>query len=209
MRAFPPRERHGLYRAIVSQRETRLFRPNEIPDVVLARLLQAAERAPCIATAPSWKLVIIRDGSRRRELLAKIGSATENLCEAPLHICIICEPSSGAASSHRFSTLRSEEFFNVCCAIQNLWLAARAEGLGIGWIDVADGDVIREVLGIPFSAVPFAYLCLGYAKVNADGTDRANPHTDITELIYEEQWGRRLRAEGLIRHFHSNALLAL
>ena len=80
----------------------------------------------------------------------------------------------------------------MCCAIQNLWLAARTEGVGLGWVSILSNDVLKDVLELPDHVIPIAYLCLGYVDEFADKPDLETagwlPRLGLKDVIYFEKW---------------------
>lgn len=226
MKAFPPRERQGLYRAIVTQRDARVFRPDAIPDLILARLLQAAQRAPSLGHPAPWKFVIVRDArtklrmysivakdsAAKRSIDASTEPAPERIREAPLNVCVTYDPRCDERGTHVRQCVRSADLFSVCGAIQNLWLAARAEGLGVAWIDIPHPDSLRQILGIPRSVTPVAYLCVGYSTASAEpGTadnHAAGLRVSLTDLVYANRWGGSVETEAFSRHLRDHGPLA-
>lgn len=192
MKAFPPRERQGLYRTMQNQRQALAFRSDAVPGSILARLLQAAQSAPALGHAPPWKFVIVRDPETKLRIGSTLkGPDSQRIQEAPVNLCITCSRPEGVRPAQGRDANPVANLFSVCGAIQNLWLAARAEGLGVAWIDIARPDALREILGIPSSVAPIAYLCVGYANGAANV-----PHGATTELeaepgglVYVDRWG--------------------
>lgn len=98
----------------------------------------------------------------------------------------------------------------MCGAVQNFWLAARAEGLGVAWINIRHPDSLRQILEIPFSVLPIALLCVGYSSGSADPRVAEKPHelrVDLTDLVYVNRWGTRADAEPFFRHLDDQGLL--
>lgn len=223
MKAFPPREREGVYRAIVSQRETHVFRPDPVPDLILARILQAARRAPSFGPVSSWKFVLIRDLETRlriesttrdcealRNAVTREGLSTRTICEAPVNLCVACGPLAPSPSRNGTQSLDSADFLTMCGVVQNFWLAARAEGLGVAWIDIQRPDSLRQVLEIPSCMLPIALLCVGYSGGATQPRVAEKPrehHPDLTDLVYVNRWGTRADAEPLFRHLDDQRLL--
>jgi 5,6-dimethylbenzimidazole synthase len=126
----------------------------------------------------------------------------EGILEAPQNLCIVCDP--GSERGHRLGrqTMPETAIYSTVCAVQNLWLAGRAEGVGVGWVSILDPSALKRLLGIPEQMVLVAYLCLGY--VNAFG---ASPELERTgwefriplqEVVRLERFdGERLDGESL------------
>ncbi|MBX5486052.1 5,6-dimethylbenzimidazole synthase [Mycolicibacterium hassiacum DSM 44199] len=178
--AFSPAERRAVYRAIAERRDMRRFVPGaQVPEEVLARLLQAAHAAPSVGLMQPWRFIRITDqalrerihalvqeerlrtaealGPRRDEFLAL---KVEGILEcAELLVVALGEGRDAHVFGRR--TLPRMDLASVSCAIQNLWLAARAEGLGMGWVSIFEPGALAELLGMPADAEPVAILCLG------------------------------------------------
>ncbi len=223
---FSEEERRGLYRAIYERRDVRsFFRPDEITNEVLARLLNAAHHAPSVGFMQPWRFIVIRDQRVRRtihEIFDRARSAAAQIytddrramydtlklagiIEAPINLCVACDEASIRGHGLGRQTMPETALYSSVCAVQNLWLAARAEGVGVGWVSILDVDELREALGIPEGVVPIAYLCLGY--VTEFG---AQPELEIrgweqraalADLIHFERYGAtdEARAAKLLR----------
>ncbi len=207
---FSEAERRGLYRAIHERRDVRSrFLPDPVPDAILARILDAAHHAPSVGFMQPWDFIVIRDSSIRRavqENFERANAAASSLysgsrrelynnlklaaiLDAPINLCITCDPSRAKGAGLGRQTVPDTVVYSTVCAVQNLWLAARAEGLGAGWVSILDLDVLRGILGIPESVIPVAYLCLGY--VSAFGSQPE---------LEERGWESRESVENLL-HF--------
>ena len=207
---FSEEERRGLYRAIYERRDVRsCFKPDDIPDDVLARLLDAAHHAPSVGFMQPWGFIVIRDREVRHKVheifeRARLAAAQvynddrraiyerlklAGIREAPLNLCVTCDEKTARGHGLGRQTMRETALYSTVCAVQNLWLAARAEGIGVGWVSILDVDELRSALGIPQVVVPVAYLCLGY--VTEFG---AEPELEI------KGWEQRVPLAGLI-HF--------
>lgn len=207
---FREEERRGLYRAIYERRDVRSsFRPDEINANVLARLLNAAHHAPSVGLMQPWRFILIRnrnvrqtiheifDGARRAA--AQIytddrramydGLKLAGIIEAPVNLCVVCDEATTRGHGLGRQTMPETALYSAVCAVQNLWLAARAEGVGVGWVSILDVAELRRALGIPEGVVPIAYLCLGY--VTEFGTQ---PELEL------RGWEQRARLANLI-HF--------
>jgi len=180
---FPEEESRGVYRAIHERRDVRSgFLPEPLGDEVLGRLLEAAHHAPSVGLMQPWRFILIRTLEIRKaihDIFLRSNQAAldtyegdrakkyaslklEGILEAPQNLCVVCNPES--ERGHRLGRHSMPEMavYSAVCAVQNLWLAARAEGVGVGWVSVLDKDALRKVLNIPANIVPVAYLCLGY-----------------------------------------------
>jgi len=182
---FEPREREAVYRAIRERRDVRHgFLPEPMPDELLTRLLEAAHNAPSVGLMQPWRFIVVRDldvrravhniflDANRQALAGYEGKRQENyagmklegILDAPQNLCIVCD--SESKQGHRLGrrTMPETALYSAVCAVQNLWLAARAEGIGVGWVSILDPSLLRHALKIPEHITPVAYLCLGYVE---------------------------------------------
>jgi 5,6-dimethylbenzimidazole synthase len=180
---FKTQERDAVYRAIATRRDVRRgFVDKPMPDELLRRLLSAAHCAPSVGLMQPSRFIVIRDLSvrgaiheafleaneratatysrGRREQYANL--KLEGILEAPQNLCILSNPHSERGHQLGRHTMPETAIYSTVCAVQNLWLAARAEGVGVGWVSILDPDRLREILHVPERIVPVAYLCLGY-----------------------------------------------
>lgn len=220
--ALPTAERRGVYRAIHERRDVRSeFLPVEIPDDVLARLLDAAHHAPSVGFMQPWNFIVIRDRGLRAAVrdafLAERARAAafydeprrsqflalklEGILDAPLNLCVTCDPTRGGPHVLGRSAIPQTDVYSTCCAIQNFWLAARAEGIGVGWVSIVQPDALKRLLDVPPAVIAVAYLCVGYVSHFNETPDleRAGwrARLSLAELVFEDRWGRpetRLRA---------------
>ena len=181
--AFCDRELEGVYRAIRERRDVRSgFLPEPLADDVLLRLLGAAHNAPSVGLMQPWRFIVIRSlrvrgavrdiFSQAQKLAADSyegerselyrGLKLEGILEAPQNLCIACDPISERGHRLGRQSMPETAIYSAVCAVQNLWLAARAEGIGVGWVSILDPEALKSLLGIPTHMVLVAYLCLGY-----------------------------------------------
>ena len=206
-------EREALYKVIYSRRDVRgQFLPEPVPEEVIARLLDAAHHAPSVGFMQPWDFVVVKDLEVRRKVkegfeiahaeAARIFSdekretyrsfKLEGIMEAPLGICVTCDRSrSGEVVIGRTANPEMDLYSSVC-AVQNLWLAARAENLGVGWVSIIHHDHIRQALGIPDHIVPVAWLCVGYVSFfhATPELEQAGwlPRMELETLVHHETW---------------------
>ncbi|HXF92337.1 MAG TPA: 5,6-dimethylbenzimidazole synthase [Nitrospiraceae bacterium] len=217
---FSDPERKAVYRAIFERRDVRRnFLAVPIPDDVLARLLTAAHQAGSVGFMQPWDFVIIREAVTKRAVKALFRDANaaaarryrgaraalyrtlklEGIEEAPVNLCVTCSRRRGGPHVLGRSTVRDTDLYSTCCAIQNLWLAARAEGVGVGWVSILDHEALKRVLGIPKPVTVVAYLCLGYVSDFAAQPDLEaagwRTRIPVAQLIHYERWGNRRQAE--------------
>lgn len=189
---FSDAERAAVYRAIAERRDVRHgFLPQPLPDDVLGRLLVAAHQAPSVGFMQPTRLLVVRehairravhnaftqanaaalatyDGARRE---AYAGLKLEGLLEAPQHLCLLCDVSSARGHNLGRHTMPEAALYSTVCAVQNLWLAARAEGVGVGWVSIVEPLALCALLNVPAHVRPVAYLCLGYVDTFAAEPD--------------------------------------
>ncbi|PIE83415.1 MAG: 5,6-dimethylbenzimidazole synthase [Candidatus Contendobacter odensis] len=214
---FSSSERRGLYRAIKERRDVRSqFLPDPIPPEVLTCLLQAAHHAPSVGFMQPWDFIVIDDLSIRHSVKMMFerenARAAENyrgeraalyrrlklegIVDAPLNLCITCHRERGGPHVLGRHTVVETDLFSVCLAIQNLWLAARAEGVGVGWVSIVDQQELGNMLGLPVDVYPVAYLCVGYVseflpqpELELKGWRSRLP---LQELVHGNGWGQPL-----------------
>ncbi|MDP1946271.1 MAG: 5,6-dimethylbenzimidazole synthase [Nitrospirota bacterium] len=217
---FSDVERDAVYRAIFERRDVRRnFLPAPIPDSVLTRVLTAAHHAGSVGFMQPWDFVVIRDptvkglvkdlfrGANAEAAMKYRGKRAalyrslklEGIEEAPVNIGVTCSRQRGGSHVLGRSTVRDTDLYSTCCAIQNLWLAARAEGIGVGWVSILDHGALKLVLGIPRPVKVLAYLCLGYVDDFAVQPDLElagwRKRIPVDELIHYESWGKKLQGD--------------
>ncbi|MDY0935968.1 5,6-dimethylbenzimidazole synthase [Pseudomonas viridiflava] len=209
--AFNDVERAAVYRAIAERRDMRHFVGGSVAPELLARLLAAAHQAPSVGLMQPWRFIRISDPALRVRMQAQVeeervrtaealGERTDEFMKLKVEGINDCAEVLVAAlmegrEQHIFGrrTLPEMDMASLSCAIQNLWLAARAEGLGMGWVSLFDPDALADLLAMPEGAKPLAILCLGPVKefypapmLVLEGWAQARP---LSELLYENQWG--------------------
>lgn len=210
--AFSPAERQAVYRVISERRDMRRFvRGSKVPDDVLARLLQAAHAAPNVGLMQPWRFIrITDDGLRRRmhtlvdeerlQTAHALGQREQEFLALKVEGILDCAELlvvalSDCRDSYVFGrrTLPQMDLASVSCAIQNLWLAARSEGLGMGWVSLFDPPKLATLLSMPADAEPVAILCLGPVP---DFPDRPSLELDgwalgrpLADFVSENGWG--------------------
>jgi 5,6-dimethylbenzimidazole synthase len=116
----------------------------------------------------------------------------EGILESPVNLCVTYDPSKFGPFVIGRSSIPEAGIYSVCCAIQNLWLSARAEGIGLGWVSILSNKILKENLGLPEHVVPVAYLCLGYVNEFADKPDLETagwlPRLNLKDVVYYEKW---------------------
>jgi 5,6-dimethylbenzimidazole synthase len=201
---FSDTEREAVYRAIFERRDVRRnFLPTPIPDAVMMRLLTAAHHAGSVGFMQPWDFVVIRNPATKASarytgtkgaLYRRL--KLEGIEEAPINLCVTCSRRRGGSSVLGRSTVRATDLYSTCCAVQNLWLAARAEGIGVGWVSILDHEELKRVIGVPKSVTVLAYLCLGYVSKFEERPDLEaagwRSRISVGRLIHDESWGNRI-----------------
>ena len=229
---FAQDELEAVYRVIAERRDIRRFRPDGVPEDVLRRVLEAAHRAPSVGLMQPWRIIVIRDLDRRvavrrlaqRERLRQadrfderarhfLDQKIEGIIEAPLGLCVCCDPGDPNVEILGRATIPQTDVYSTACAIENLWLAARAEGLGVGWVSFYRPDDLRAVLGIPPRVEPIAYLCIGWPDERPvrPGLESAGwaQRAPLDAVLMEERWtGRTTPAPGRGGHVDREAAIA-
>lgn len=211
--AYSPEERAALYRAIAERRDMRHFSGGEVAPALLARLLEAAHQAPSVGLMQPWRFIRITRPALREAIhglveaervktAEALGERSEEFMRLKVEGIRDCAELLVAAladgrEAHVFGrrTLPQMDLASLACAIQNLWLAARAEGLGLGWVSLFDPAALGELLGLPAGSEAVAVLCLGPVAefypapmLALEGWRQPRP---LNELLYENHWGER------------------
>lgn len=210
---FPSSWRRGLYEAIARRRDIRAFRPDPLPRETLVRILRAAHQAGSVGFMQPWNFIVVEnvetrrkvrdhveaerlraaeafDGARREKYLS---FKLEGILDAPLNVCVTCDRERFGPAVIGRNTVRDTDLYSTCAAIQNLWLAARAEGIGVGWVSILEPDELRRILGIPEHVVPIAYLCIGYPESFPERpvleTVGWLPRIRLSDIVFSDRWG--------------------
>lgn len=173
---------HDLYETIRRRRDVRAeFTGAPVPESVLGRILAAAHAAPSVGLSQPWDFVVVRDRGLREQFHAHVrrerdvfaatldGEAAarfarikiDGVLESTLSVVVTYDPRRGGPAVLGRHAIADTGLYSVCLAIENLWLAATAEDLGVGWVSFYREDFLRELLGIPPAVRPVAWLCLG------------------------------------------------
>jgi 5,6-dimethylbenzimidazole synthase len=179
---FPPEQREAVYRAINERRDMRHFLPYPIAPDTLQRLLEAAHAAPSVGYMQPWRFIRITEPALRKsihqlvdqerlETAVALGEKEQEFMRLKVEGILDCGELLIAClmdkrEPHIFGrrTLPDMDLASVSCAIQNIWLAARAEGLGMGWVSLFEPDKLASLLGMPTGSEPVAILCLGHVQ---------------------------------------------
>ncbi len=222
---FSRSEREAVYRAIFERRDVRRnFLPTPIPEPVIMRLLTAAHHAGSVGFMQPWDFVVIRKSATKRAVKRLFIEANteaarrytgpksdlyrrlklEGIEEAPINLCVTCSRRRGGRDVLGRSTVRATDLYSTCCAVQNLWLAARAEGIGVGWVSILDHHALKRVIGAPTSVTILAYLCLGYVSKFKPAPDLETAgwrdRIPVSRLIHYDAWGKQDHEEERDEH---------
>ena len=196
-----------VYEAIFKRRDIRHFRPDPVPPETLRKILEAAHHAGSVGFMQPWNFIVIESSEVRKKVKEVFeeqnGRAAENyeggrkklyrslklegIMESALNLCVTCDRERKGPHVLGRNSVTETDVYSTCCAIQNLWLAARAEGVGIGWVSIMDHAALRKLLNISDRVLPVAYLCVGYPVEFKD-----------TPMLEEAGWEKRMGLEDLI-----------
>lgn len=212
--AFTEQDKAAVYRAIEQRRDIRSFKPDPVPDELLKRLLAAAHHAPSVGYMQPWNFIVIKseetkqklkdvaDKERRALMVHYEGEKAnkfaklkiEGLTEAPITLCVTLDPTRGGPHVFGRNSIPETDLASVSCAIQNLWLAARAEGLAAGWVSFYKKQDVRGILDIPPHVDPVALISIGYTDEFPDQPilqkENWRKRIPLEQLIYSELWGK-------------------
>lgn len=218
MSALEPGDAAALHRVLAARRDVRTgFTPDPVDDAVLRRVFAAAHTAPSVGFSQPWDFLVLRDPALRDELAALAaaqreafaaslpaarartfaGLKVEAIREAPLGVVVTCDPTRGGRHVLGRQTQPRMAAHSVAGAVQNLWLAARAEGLGVGWVSFfAERELaalLGERVGMPQHLEIVAYLCLGHVstfaaepELQSAGWARRRP---LEWAVHQDVWG--------------------
>ena len=213
---FTIEEKNGLYKAIHSRRDVRShFISKPIEDEILSRILNAAHHAPSVGFSQPWNFILIKDPKTKKRVKESfekererssqlveepkrskyLSFKLEGILESPVNLCVTYDPSKFGPFVIGRSSIPEAGLYSVCCAIQNLWLAARTENIGVGWVSILSNEMLKEILDLPDHVIPVAYLCLGYVDEFSSKPDLEKkgwlPRLELKDVIYFEKWDKK------------------
>ena len=210
--AFSPPERQAVYRAIHERRDMRHFSGGTVPGEVLARLLMAAHHAPSVGFMQPWRFIRVRSRALREGLHALVeaerlltaqalGERQDEFMKLKVQgvldaaeVLVVALPPGREQHVFGRRTLPEMDLASSACAIQNLWLAARAEGLGMGWVSLFCPVQLAQLLDMPEGSRPIAILCLGPVQAFYDQpmlqADNWARRAALADMVFEDRWGR-------------------
>ena len=206
---FSPEQKQGLYEAIYKRRDVRHFISKPIDPEKLGRVLNAAHHAGSVGYMQPWNFIVITDKEIKNKVTFNFQNANEDgskkfsdekqklynslklegIKDAPVNICVTCDRTRFGPNVLGRNTVFETDLFSTCCAVQNLWLAARAEGLAVGWVSILSHDQLKQDLDIPDHIQPVAYLCIGH-------TEAFYPKP----MLESAGWAKRLPVETLTHY---------
>jgi len=210
---FSEQERESFYKAIYSRRDVRSnFTSEQIDDQVLMRILKAGHHAPSVGFSQPWNFILVKNIETREKIKESfenekarsskliedprrskyLSYKLEGILESSINVCVTYDPTKSGPFVIGRTSIPETGTFSVCCAVQNIWLAARTEGIGVGWVSILSNETLRDVLNIPGHVVPVAYLCLGHVSKFEPRPDLETsgwlPRLKLDDVIYHEKW---------------------
>ncbi len=211
-----PEARDNFYEILYGRRDVRgQFLPDDVPDDVLTNILHAAHHAPSVGLSQPWNFILIRDAERRRKIYDAFVKANDEAAEmfdegrrshyqslklqgildTPLNVCITCDRKRGGPVVLGKTHQAEMDLYSTVCAVQNFWLAARAENVGVGWVSIIQKEKLIELLDLPDGVVPVAYLCVGYVSEFLKKPElelaQWEKRTQLEDMIYTDTWGQK------------------
>ncbi|MBW9332192.1 MULTISPECIES: 5,6-dimethylbenzimidazole synthase [Herbaspirillum] len=207
---YPQEQVDAVYRVIGERRDMRHFLPDPVAPALLERLLQAAHQGPSVGFMQPWRFIRIRSDALRQQIHAlveqeRIATARAldqredefmRLKVEGIRECgeLLVAALMDRREAHVFGrrTLPQMDLASLSCALQNMWLAARAEGLGMGWVSLFDPAALAPLLHLPQGAEPVAVLCLGHVPAFYDKPmleqEQWAPRQRLQDLVFEDRW---------------------
>jgi 5,6-dimethylbenzimidazole synthase len=216
MSRFNPTQIDTLYEVIAARRDMRHFRSDPLDEALMTRLLEAAHCAPSVGYMQPWRFIRVKSVEVREKMLAlveaeRIETATalgerqqeflrlkvEGMREcAEILVAALCDKREQHVFGRR--TMPDMDLASVACAIQNMWLAARVEDVGMGWISMFDPEALRGLLQMPPGSCPVAILCLGRVDAFYPGpmleSQQWRTRADLASLVFHDRWGNDVDA---------------
>ena len=216
---FNEQEKDGLYKAIFSRRDVRShFTSEPIDDEIITRILNAAHHAPSVGFSQPWNFILIKNEETRKKIKESfilenkkaselvddpkkskyLSLKLEGILESAINLCITYDPTKFGPFVIGRTSIPEAGIYSVCCAIQNLWLASRAEGIGVGWVSILSNEELKKTLNLPARVVPIAYLCLGHVTEFAEKPDLETKgwlsRLKLDDVVYYEKWEEKKNA---------------
>jgi nicotinate-nucleotide--dimethylbenzimidazole phosphoribosyltransferase len=231
--AFPKESREAFYDIVGARRDIRRYRPDPVDPDILHRVLSAAHVAPSVGHSQPWRFIVVSEPDTR-ERAARMADEQrlrqaqqlepdaarrlldlqlEGIREAPLGVVVACDRRTPAGGVLGRATFPDADLWSCACAIENLWLAARAEGLGVGWVTLFEQQDLEDLVGIPEDVVTLGWLCLGWPDERPPdpGLERAgwSRRQPVSEVILAERWNETTQAPpSHLRAPHNHAVVS-
>lgn len=216
LKQLSEQEKKGVYEAIFNRRDIRSFLPIQVPEEKLYKLLEAAHAGPSVGFMQPWNFIIITDDEIKKALAKAVEKERRALAihyedtdreftfldlkiagilEAPVTICVTCNPFSAGDHVLGRNSIPETDIMSTSCAIQNMWLAAYAEGLAMGWVSFYKKSDVRTILNIPYHIDPIALLSVGYTDNYPDRPlleiYQWEKRQQLEKLIFQERWDEK------------------
>jgi 5,6-dimethylbenzimidazole synthase len=208
--AYSDEEIGGVYRAIRERRDVRHFREGPLDEGQLARFIAAAHNGPSVGLMQPWRFIRVTDPALRRDIHAHVnderlltaealGKRSDEFMQLKVEGILTCAEVLVVGLMDQRSrfifgrrTMPEMDLASASCAIQNFWLAARAEGVGVGWVSMFDPQKIRELCRMPEGSQPIAVLCAGqvdsFYPAPMLEMERWDVRKPVDEILYENRW---------------------
>lgn len=208
--AFTKEEIGGVYRAIRERRDVRHFKPGPLEEGQLARFIAAAHNGPSVGLMQPWRFIRIADAQLRRAIHAHVnderlltaealGKRSDEFMQLKVEGILTCAEVLVVGLMDRRErfvfgrrTMPEMDLASASCAIQNFWLAARAEGIGVGWVSMFDPLRLRELCHMPEGSAPIAVLCAGQVESFYPAPmlemERWDVRKPVAEVLFEDRW---------------------
>ncbi|WP_067988440.1 5,6-dimethylbenzimidazole synthase [Neptuniibacter pectenicola] len=209
-----PEAREHFYDVLYGRRDVRgQFLADPIPDTVLTNILHAAHHAPSVGLSQPWNFILIRDPKKRQQIYEAFVSANDEaalmfegdrrnqyqalklqgILDTPINVCITCDRKRGGPVVLGKTHQAEMDLYSTVCAVQNFWLAARAENVGVGWVSIIEKSTLSALLNLPDGVVPVAYLCVGYVSEFLKKPELELAHWEkraqLNDMIFTDAWG--------------------
>ena len=216
MTKITEQEKQGFNRVLYNRRDIRShFLPDIVDETLLLDILTAAHHAPSVGFSQPWNFIVIKDDNVKKKVFEAFSEANleaekmfsgerqeqyqtlklQGILDAPINICITCDRSRGGEVVLGKTHQPDMDLYSTVCAVQNLWLAARAENIGVGWVSIIECDTLSDILKLPDQVVPVAYLCIGHVSSFPEIPELESKQWEVREqvkkLIYTDECGSR------------------
>ena len=202
----------ALHAVLAARRDVRRFRPDEVPEELVRQVLAAGHQAPSVGHSQPWRFVVVREQATRdsaalmadRERLRQAEMLTEErrsrlldlqlegIREAPVGVVVACDRRVPAAGVLGRASFADADMWSCACAVENMWLAARAVGLGLGWVTLFEPDELAALLGLPEGVETLGWLCIGWPdeRPPSPGLERQgwSRRVPLEDVVVEERW---------------------